>query len=324
MDRVLITGGSGFIGSNLMTFYLNKNFQCVNIDINEPEIDDHKKYWRKVDILNYQDVEKAVLEFKPTYILHMAARTDINEKKDVNKYAVNFSGIDNLIKVVNKCKSVKRVIFASSMLVCKVGYQPKNYQDYCPPNPYGESKVLMEKLINEYPVKNFEWVIIRPTSIWGPGFKAPYKFFFDMVLKGKYVKFSGKNSVKTFGFIQNSIYQIDKLMFLNKDLVCGKTFYIGDNPPIAINEWADELGKQLNKRIITIPFWGIKLASLIGDALMAVGIPFPMYSFRLKNMTTDNVVNLLADTTEIIPERLYTMEEGTAITLNWMQKQMIR
>ena len=69
----------------------------------------------------------------------------------------------------------------------------------------------------------------------------------------------------------------------------------------------------------SIPFPVIKLASWLGDILMFFKIPFPLYSFRVKNMTTDNVVNLLSDTKKLIPEQPYSTEEGVAYTLKWMR-----
>jgi nucleoside-diphosphate-sugar epimerase len=318
--KILVTGGSGFIGSSLIDYYLKNGYECLNLDIIAPPDGRSYSSWRSTDLLNIKDLELEIMGFMPTHVLHMAARTDIEENNDINGYAINFHGVENLIKVLDNCPSVRRVIFASSMLVCRVGYNPASYDDYCSPNLYGESKVLMEKRIKELNIDKYEWIIIRPTSIWGPGFKAPYKNFFDLIVNRRYFKFRGKSATKTFGFIYNSVYQINQLLFLNSLLVNKRTFYIGDETPINIHNWADIIASQLNTRVISIPFSIIKLISWIGDGLMFLGIPFPLYTFRVKNMTTDNVIKLLADTKAIIPEQPYTLEEGVHKTLSWMKR----
>jgi nucleoside-diphosphate-sugar epimerase len=101
------------------------------------------------------------------------------------------------------------------MLVSKVGYQPKHDYDYNPSTIYGESKVITEELIrvNSLP---YEWAILRPTSIWGPWFGEPYRNFFDMMISKKYFHIGDRGCTKTYGFVENAVYQIDSILFANK------------------------------------------------------------------------------------------------------------
>lgn len=50
--RILVTGGSGFIGTNLVDYYLSKGEEVINFNIAPPKNAQHKPYWRKVDILD--------------------------------------------------------------------------------------------------------------------------------------------------------------------------------------------------------------------------------------------------------------------------------
>ena len=175
-SKILITGGSGFIGTNVIEYLLSKNIKLLNVDINEPKIKNHFEFWRKVDILDYTKLAHYVSNFNPTHVLHLAASLGM-EHNSLDTLGTNIDGVKNIIKVSNKVESIKKVVFTSSLLVCKNGYIPEDESDYCPPNFYGESKMLGEKLVRDS-TTHFNWAIVRPTSIWGRGLSIPTRHFF--------------------------------------------------------------------------------------------------------------------------------------------------
>jgi len=315
-EKILFTGGSGFIGTNLLDFYLSEGNELLNIDFNKPKRKSHLDYWRNVDITNYNELYNVIKDFNPDIVFHLAARTDLNGK-NLTDYDTNSIGTQNLIKILNQTSSVKRVIFTSSMLVCKPGYIPNHQSDYAPSTIYGESKVLMEQIIRESS-HNYEWAIVRPTSIWGPWFGIPYRTFFDMVVNKKYFHIGSKSCTKTYGFIENLVYQIDSILNASVEKVKGNVFYLGDYEPTNIHNWAEEIGSELGIKIITIPYPLLKIAAFGGDVLKTLGVNFPLTSFRLKNMTTNNVLDL-SNTKEIAPNLPFTRAEGIRKTLNWLK-----
>lgn len=297
MYKVLITGGSGFIGTNLLLFFKEK-YEILNIDIRESNLTELQKYTSIVDITNYENFRNVVIGFSPDYIIHLAARTDLNGKF-IYDYSANTVGVSNLMKIIHELPKLKKLIVTSSMLVCHTGYYPKNQFDYAPNTLYGESKVETEKIVWDNKPQ-CDWVIIRPTSIWGPWFGVPYRNFFDMVISRKYFHIGRKSCTKTYGYVGNAVYQIEQILFhetLNEDQ---KVFYIGDNPPTNIEIWANEIATELNFDIKRVPFWMLKIAAYFGDLLKLFNITFPMTSFRLKNMTTDNTIDL-SETYKIAP-----------------------
>lgn len=319
-NKILITGGSGFIGTNLLDFYIQRGVEVLNIDTNKPRNTDHIKYWRDINILNKESVFKLFEKFEPTHVIHLAARTDLYEKKELSGYCVNIEGVENIISATNMCDSVQRIIFTSSMLVCKAGYIPTRFDEYCPTTLYGKSKAIGEELVKKDSRKS--WCIIRPTSIWGPWFSAPYLDFFKMVLSKRYFNMGSSFCTKTYGYVGNSIYQIDRLLDTKEDLFFGKTYYIGDEPPIIINEWADEISKYVNFKIPTFPFPLFKVIANFGDVLGAFKIKFPLTSFRLNNMTTNNILDLnpIYNVAPLLP---HTRQEANKITIDWMVKNKI-
>lgn len=315
--RILVTGASGFIGTNLLEDLADKGYTVWNIDMKFPKIKERKDLWDEVDITNYSDFENAVLRFEPEYIVHLAARTDL-DGKSLKDYDANVTGVENLMKIVRKLPNLKKVIIASSKFVTRNGYQVKDQFDYCPHTVYGESKVETERLVwGNQP--HCDWCIIRPTSIWGPWFGVPYRNFFDMVMRRMYFHIGHIKCHKTYGYIGNAVYQIEQLLFNETADLNNKVFYIGDEPSYEINEWADEIANELGFKVPTMPVWFVKALAKFGDFLGLFRIHFPMQSFRFGNMTNDGT-NDMTNTYQIAPEMPFTRLEGTKATIKWIRE----
>ncbi len=315
--RILLTGASGFIGTNLLEDLVSKGYEVLNVDWKEPKILARRNLWKNVDITEYAPFEKACLDFNPDYIIHLAARTDL-DGKTVDEYDANVTGVENLLKIVHKLPNLKKVIITSSKFVTRNGYQIKNQFDYCPHTVYGESKVETEnKVWADKP--QCDWCIIRPTSIWGPWFGVPYRNFFDIVMKHMYFHIGKIKCHKTYGYIGNSMYQIEQLLFTETPDEDNKVFYIGDEPAYEINEWADEIAGELGFKVPTMPVWFVKCLAKFGDFLGVFHIHFPMQSFRYGNMTNDGT-NDMTNTYKIAPDMPFTRLEGVKATLAWMRE----
>lgn len=316
MNKILITGGSGFIGTNIVDYFTERNFKVLNIDFSTPKNTNNLSCWKKIDITDYKSFEFVVKEFNPEYILHLAARTDL-DGRNLNEYSANTIGVRNLMRIANELKGLNKIVITSSMLVCHGGYYPKNQFDYAPTTIYGQSKVETEKIVWDNK-PSCDWAILRPTSIWGPWFGVPYRNFFDMVMSKKYFHIGTKGCTKTYGYVGNAIYQIEKIIFTETKDENNKVFFIGDNPATNIEEWGNEIASELGYKIFKMPYLLVKIAALFGDFLKLFGIHFPMTSFRLHNMTTDNKIDL-TKTFEIAPNPPFTRVQGVKKTIEWLK-----
>jgi nucleoside-diphosphate-sugar epimerase len=321
--KVLVTGGSGFIGTNMVALLIEYGFEVVNYDIRKPKLNSHLKFWVEVDICNKSQVSISIQKDNPDYIIHLAARTDLNEKTNLEEYKANIEGVRVIMDSASNLKSLKRIVIASSMLVCKLGYTPLGFDDYAPNSLYGESKVLTEKITKEY---SLDWIIVRPTSIWGPWFAEPYKNFFDLVVKGLYFNIPAKYaSTKSYGYVENSCMQIFELL-LSKDIsVRNNYFYIGDLESINISNWASRIRKLNNQsNLLTLPKWVLLLLAKVGDFIqLNLGWnKFPMNSFRYNNMTNDNIIEDLHRTIEVTQIGSGSNLDSQILkTLNWLKTQ---
>lgn len=317
MEKILVTGASGFIGTNLLEDLISKGYDVRNIDYKKPKIAERSNVWMNIDITDYEVFEKAVIEFQPDYLVHLAARTDL-DGKSLKDYDANIIGVENLMKILHMLPNLKKVIIASSKFVTRNGYAIKNQFDYCPHTVYGESKVETEhKVWADKP--ECDWCIVRPTSIWGPWFGVPYRNFFDMVMHRMYFHIGHIKCHKTYGYIGNAVYQIEQLLFTPTPDDSNKVFYLGDEPAYEINEWANEIACELGFKVLTMPVWLVKCIAKFGDFLGIFKIHFPMQSFRLENMTNDGT-NDMTNTYKIAPDMPFTRLEGTKATITWIKK----
>jgi GlcNAc-P-P-Und epimerase len=318
--RVLVTGGSGFIGTNLIDFYGSAATAVMSLDHAPPKKPAHRPYWRNIDLLDRGALRAAVEDFAPTHIVHMAARTDLLGR-DVSDYPANVEGVKNILDALAGTPSVERVVFASSRMVCKIGYQPQDETDYRPTTAYGQSKVETERIIRAARLQ-VPWVIVRPTSIWGPWFDVPYKDFFLSIARGRYFHVGRRKVRKSFGYVGNLVHQVDQLLSAPAEGFDRKTIYLADYPPIEVHDWGDRIRREVGAPAIrTMPYLAAKAAALGGDALAQAGWRrVPLTSFRLDNLLTEMIYDT-SPLEEIVGPLRYSLDEGTATTVAWLRER---
>lgn len=286
-QRIVITGGSGFIGTNAVEHFLKAGYEVLNLDCEPPRNPSHGDIWQKSDVTEPNSLRRFISDFGPDSILHLAARTDL-DGRTIADYRVNEAGVRNILAIAAEQPGIRRVIFASSRMVCPIGYVPTHDEDYRPPNPYGMSKVLGEKVVRDSATR-VEWIIVRPTSIWGPWFGVPYRTFFDMIGKGLYFHPGRHDPPKSFGYVENTVFQLHQLLDAPSQQVDRRTFYLCDYVPLRPRSWAEMVRTEMGRPPIpTISMPILRCAALVGDLAKRLGWSNPpLTSFRLRNLVTD-------------------------------------
>lgn len=319
--RVLVTGGSGFIGTNVVEAFLRDECVVLNVDIAPPKVPGHAPNWQQLDILDEVNLRRAFVSFRPELVIHLAAKTVLDERTTLDRYAANIQGVQNVIDAIQAAESVERTFFTSSRLVCRLGYVPKNDTDYQPTTLYGLSKVRGEQLVRSEPPGLGTWAILRPTGIWGPWFGVPYRDFFNTIRRGRYVHPAGRDARKSYGYVENTVYQLQRLAARPPSDLHGRTFVIADYPPVSVRAWAESIREALDAGPIrSVPFALLRGAAIAGDVVERLGGGHaPLTSFRLNNLVSD----MLYDTSPLealVGPLPYTSAQGVECTVAWISQ----
>lgn len=313
--KVLVTGSSGFIGQALVQRLRAEHCMVVGLDkapVGQTDI--------VCDILNAGSLREAVRSVAPDALVHLAARIDLDEKTNLSGYAANIDGVENLVEAVRQTPSIRRAIWTSSQLVCRVGYVPKSDTDYTADTLYGQSKVRTEEIVRSTDVAGREWCLARPTTVWGPGMSAHYQRFLRMIERGHYFHVGQDPLWKSYSYIDNIAFQYWRLLNVPPGQIHRKTFYLADYEPIDLIAWCDAFQRAFESRPIPhLPVTVARALALCGDAVNAMDVKgFPFNSFRLRNVLTQYQFDL-KPTAAVCGPLPYNMEQGVAATVSWLR-----
>lgn len=181
--KVLITGGAGFLGINLVRYLQARGHEIVALDIADFDYPDMKDKIAivKGDIRNEADVEKAMQGVDQ--VVHTAAALPLYSPKDI--YTTDVEGTRMVMAVAHRRK-VQRVVMISSTAVYGIpDHHPLYENDKLEGvGPYGQAKIQAEMVCLEYRAKGLIVPIIRPKSFIGPERLGVFALLYDWALEG--------------------------------------------------------------------------------------------------------------------------------------------
>lgn len=188
--RYLVTGGSGFLGINLIRFLLEKGHQVVSLDLLPFDYADCKDRVHGVvgDIRDRAAVDRAMRGVQ--IVVHCAAALPLYSKADI--ISTDIDGTKNVLESALQAK-VERLIHVSSTAVYGVpDHHPLFETDpLIGVGPYGEAKIAAEQLCVEYRQKGLCIPILRPKSFVGPERLGVFALLFDWARDGRHFPLPG-------------------------------------------------------------------------------------------------------------------------------------
>ena len=246
MKKILVTGGLGFIGSNLIKILLKKKYYVINLDkisyasnfYNTKEFQNSKKYkFIKCDINDQKKIFSTLKKYKPSCIFNLAAETHVDRSIDGPRPFIknNINGTFSILEAVRKYskmnKSLKLIHISTDEVYGDVlKGRSKETDSYKPSSPYAASKASSDHLIFSY-VRTFglNAIVTNCSNNYGPR-QHPEKLIPKLIYNILHNNFlpiygKGKNS-------REWIYVDDHCEALIKVFIKGKAgeFYnIGSN-----------------------------------------------------------------------------------------------
>ncbi|HEY9047948.1 MAG TPA: NAD-dependent epimerase/dehydratase family protein [Ohtaekwangia sp.] len=285
MPKILLTGGSGFIGSHFHRLLPAGTF--INLDLVKPSFQ-HEAPFITGDIRKEEDIKKALTGNHVDTIISLAAKhhdfgIGHDEYFDTNEEGTRV--------ICNQATAfgIKNIIFYSSVAVYGIreAISDENMNPQ-PDSPYGASKLAGEKVLEQWAAEDPERkvLIIRPTVVFGPNNLANMRNLIRQIDSGVYFHLGKADNIKSIAYVENVV---EGTMFLMERMKPGVSVYnYADEPQLTAREISNLIAKALGKKIrITVPpFIGILLGLPFDLIIKLTGKNLPISTSRIKKLGT--------------------------------------
>lgn len=271
MNRLLFTGGTGFLGKNVM-YLLQKDYEVVTCGIT-PE-----------DMIKV-NLAKDVPELDKHYeiVLHACGKAHVVPKTEAEKQAffdVNYQGTVNLCAGLEKVGVPNALIFISTVAVYGLEYGSEITED-APLNgdsPYAKSKIMAEEYLTKWCKEHGVVLgILRPSLLAGKNAPGNLGAMVNGVRKGFYMNIAGGKVTKSVLMAED----IARILPLVAEK--GGIYNVCDTRQPSFGELSVSVARQLGKhKPISIPYWMAWCMAKVGDLL---GSKAPINSYKLEKMT---------------------------------------
>tara|TARA_A100001011_G_scaffold397912_2_gene500480 strand:- start:3096 stop:4124 length:1029 start_codon:yes stop_codon:yes gene_type:complete len=245
MKKVIVTGGLGFIGSNLIEYLIGKNYFVINIDKSSYSANPYnlkhfkkKKYvFYKIDIGNKKKLYQILKKYRPIGIFNLAAETHVDRSIDDSKNFIksNIIGVYNILEVLRKIKKEKKIniklLHVSTDEVygdLKSSQNASESFNYNPSSPYSASKASADQLIKAY-IRTYgiKSTIVNSCNNYGPN-QFPEKFIPKIIfnlLNNKSIPVYGKgNNLREWIYVKDNCEALYKIFKKGK---IGENYNVG-------------------------------------------------------------------------------------------------
>lgn len=298
MNKVIISGASGFVGLNLVPYLKKRSFEILKLSRNR----------NNPETLTYEELSVKALN-ETSIFIHLAGKAhDVKGTADEEEYfQVNTELTKKLFDLFLKSEC-ETFIYLSSVKAVADEVSSVLLEDVIPKprTAYGRSKRAAEVFILSRHLPNTKKVfILRPTMIHGPGNKGNLNLLYKMVSKGLPWPLGDFKNNRSFLSINNLCFVIKEL--IENETIPSGIYHIADDKSISTNELIQLLGSSLNRKstIFNVPSSLIRRLAKVGDYFK-----LPLNSERLQKLTENYVVSNKKIVSAIGKPLPVTAEEG--------------
>jgi nucleoside-diphosphate-sugar epimerase len=330
--RVFITGGTGFIGTNLALYHQRLGDQVVVLskeatDAEQENARDLTKFG--VEVVQGLITEKEKVSFccqRVDLVYHIAAAMREVNIPDKTFWEVNVDATRFLMEKARQ-NGVKRFVYCSSIGVMgKSMKKPSNEESPCNPKDiYQVTKKAAEELCLEFQKNhNFPLSIVRPADVYGPRDRRLLKLFKGIKNKRFIIIGSGKNE-------HHMVYIDDMvagfLLAADSEAAIGQIFIIAGEHPVQVGDLCRIIAEQTGGRIpkLKIPLFPIQaIAYIVENVCKPFGIQPPIYQRRVDFFRTDYAFDISKAKQVLGYRPKVDLVQGISKTLEWyLQKTLL-
>ena len=306
--NILVTGGSGFIGTNLVNDLLNEGHKVTIYDKQKSET--YPDLCIVADIRDKEQLNRSMHGMDAVY--HLAAEHRDDVQPTSLYYDVNVGGAENLAYALKK-NNVKRLVFTSTVAVYGLNSgSPNEASPVKPFNDYGKSKYEAETVFNKWvDSDNTNCLItVRPTVIFGEKNRGNVYNLLSQLSSGKFIKVGKGINKKSMAYVLNLSRFLTTLL---KSEPGQFVYNYADKPDLCMNELIDIFHNtigQNHRNNFRIPYAIGLMGGYCYDILAKItGKTYPISSIRIKKFCADTVINTdNLQETGFVPS--YTLAEG--------------
>ena len=266
--KTLVTGASGFIGQHLVECLVKqgskvnaliRNSKRLNITNNTDVFEG--------DIFNDDVIKKAVNGVD--VVFHLVAKThDFTSTDNANDYfKVNVEGTRALLDAcINS--NIKHFVYFSSVKVMaeECRHALDETYDCIPTTPYGESKLMAERLVIEYGIEHgFKTTILRLPLVYGPGNKGNVYKMIEAIGNGRFVMMGNGSNKRSMVYVGNVV---DAAMaVIERKVADGKVYLVTDGVDYTVKDLYKEIARELSKKPLPyyVPMCIARIIAWLGD-----------------------------------------------------------
>ena len=263
MEKVIVTGGAGFIGSHLVDKLIEQGVKVIVLDdcsTGKFENINPKACYMNVDITTIDPNQFLSKETQINTIFHLAAKTTVQESINEPKYynKVNVKGTLNMLMLANKL-NIKRFVFSSSSSVYGDAKTPTSENHPLNPlSPYALNKLIGEQYCKLYSnIYNLDTVCLRYFNVYGDrmnneGYKLVFPIFKEQLLNNKSLTINNDGKQRRDFVHVSDVVDANILVAKHKSNFKGDIYNVGNGKSYSINEIADMFGgeKQYGNKVI--------------------------------------------------------------------------
>lgn len=325
MSKVLITGASGFVGGFLVEACLKKGYEVtagIRATSNRTYLQDKRIKFLELNFGDIDQLNRQLVGKHFDYIIHNAGVTKAISREVY--FRVNTTYTKHFVEAIKKnIPGLEKFIYISSL----AAYGPADdladgivteTTDPKPVTAYGESKLASEQFLSAE--KDFPFIIIRPTAVYGPREKDIFTFF-QMVKNGVEPYIGRKPQQLTFIYVRDLVRLVVDTLKKNE---VRKSYFVSDGNLYQSQQLGQYIKKNLDKKTISfkVPLALVRVIALFNEMISKITGKYPPLNLEkvreLECLNWNCDIRPLKKDFQFVPE--YDLEKGIKESIQWYKK----